>query len=94
MGPFLVVLPPPILRNILHFRKGLEQIEVQYLFPVGLVEPLNVRILCGLTWLDELQIHAVLLSLVSQQHGDQFRPVVHSQLGRQPAPSHYSIQNS
>lgn len=55
MGAFLVILPWPILCNFLQFRKGLEQVEVHGLFPVGLVEPLNVRILCGLAWLDEPQ---------------------------------------
>ena len=48
VGPLLVVLPQPILRNFLHFREGLEQVEVQDLFPVGLVGPFNVRILCKL----------------------------------------------
>jgi hypothetical protein len=50
MGPFLVVQPQPILCNSLHFREGFEQVEVQYIFPVGLVESLNVRVLCGLIW--------------------------------------------
>ena len=47
------MLPQPILRNCDQFCKLLEQGGVQNLFPVGLVERLNVRTLCGLACLDQ-----------------------------------------
>ena len=55
MGAFLVVLPQPITRHFLHFRKRFKKLEVQNLFPERLVEPFNICILRGLAWLDELQ---------------------------------------
>jgi len=64
MGAFLVVLPQPVTRNFLHFRKRFKKLEVQNLFPERFVEPFNIRTLCGLAWLDELQGHTILLAPV------------------------------
>lgn len=38
-----------------------EQVELKYLFHIGLVESLNVRVLCGLAWMNSNHDYSLLV---------------------------------
>jgi hypothetical protein len=54
--PDFVVAAQPVVGDLSHFADRIEQVGVEYLLAVGAVEPLDVRVLVGLAWLDEAQL--------------------------------------
>lgn len=65
---------------------------VEYLGAVGLVEPLNIGVLCGFAGLDVLQGNTLALRPLSQCMGDPLRSVVQSNRQRRAAHLHQLVQ--
>ena len=79
MGSFVVVAVHPVLGHAPYFIERIKDVAVKHLGAVGPVEPLDVGILGGLSWLDELKSDRVPLRPVSQRLADEFWAVVHPQ---------------
>ena len=74
--PLLVVVEPPSLRQPPRLAEGVEDEGVQDAPAVAAVEPLDVRVLCGVTRLREYVLHAVRGAPVGERGRDELRAVV------------------
>src|SRR6185503_20955212 len=80
MWSFFVVLLHPLLGLLSDFAQLLKHKHVEHRFAVAAIEPLDETILHRLAWFDELEQHAMLLSPVSQRHGNKLWSIVQPQL--------------
>lgn len=79
MGPLLVVVDQPVVSDLLYLVDGLEHVGAEHFFAVGLVEPLDERILVRLARFGEAQRNAALFSPILEGVTGELVPIVQSQ---------------
>ena len=70
MGPFVVLIYEPVVRDPLSLADGVECVGVEHFLTVGAVEPLDERVLIGLPRLDVEQIAAMFVASVYELLSD------------------------
>ena len=78
MRPTLIILPPPVLDHLLRFTPVCEGLPVQAFVSELAVEAFDVRILPRASRLDEDRPAARLLKPLAYGLGNEFRPIVAS----------------
>ena len=84
VGPLLVVLRQPVVRDFLHLLDRFEDVGIQHLGSVGLVEALDEGVLVGLARCDEAQVDLSILGPIDEGVGGQLAAVVQAQRGGLP----------
>lgn len=64
--------------HIPHFARAAAEIQIQHLISVRPVEPLDVRVLHGSSWLDKLQLDIVVFSSAGESHRHELRSIIHA----------------